>query len=295
MRNLREVLKEAELGRVAIGHFNISDSTQFNAIVSAASAVMVPVIIGVSEGEESFIGMHNAVSLVKGARARGIEVYLNADHHHSVESCKAAIDAGFDAVIFDGVKLSAEENISKTREVVEYAREVEAQRQAQGDQDASILVEAELGYIGTSSKMLDEVPDGAGLEKTTPEQARDFVQATGVDLLAPSVGNLHGMLKSGNPKLDIERIASVREASGVPLVLHGGSGISDEDFSAGIAAGMVIVHINTEIRRAYREGIEQAFKDDREQIAPYKYMNKGYDALRDVVVKRLSLFNTAQN
>lgn len=264
----------------ALGHFNISDSTQFNAIIRAAREVGVPVWVGVSEGEEDFIGLENVVALVRAARARGQEVYLNADHHHSVESCKRAIDAGFDAVIFDGVRLSMEENIAATREVVAYAHE------------RGVLVEGELGYIGTSSKLLDEVPEGAGLEKTTPEQAKAFVDATGVDLLAPSVGNLHGMLKSGNPKLDIERIAAIHAA--VPettLVLHGGSGISDDDFRAAIEAGIGLVHINTEIRKAYREGIEAAFTADAAEVAPYKYLNKGRDAVTVVVKSRLQLFN----
>lgn len=266
----------------ALGHFNVSDSTQFNAILAAAQDVGTPVWIGVSEGEEAFIGVDNIAALVRAARERGIEVYLNADHHHSIEGCKRSIDAGFDAVIFDGVELSYEENIEKTKEVVEYAHE------------RGVLVEGELGYIGTSSKMLDEVPEGAGLEMTTPEQAQDFVARTGVDMIAPSVGNLHGMLKEGNPKLDIERIAAIKAA--VPdttLVLHGGSGISDDDFRAAIEAGIGIVHINTEIRKAYREGIESALANDPTQITPYKYLNKGYDAVKAVVMERLILFTNS--
>lgn len=278
---LREVLQHAaEHGR-AIGHFNVSDSTQFNAIYDAAKELQAPVIIGVSEGERDFIGLHQVAALVRAMREKDdFPIFLNADHHHSVEGCKAAIDAGFDAVIFDGVKLPIEEAVARTKEVVAYAH-------ASG---RDVLVEGELGYIGMSSKLLDEVPEGAGLEKTTPEQVADFVRQTGVDLLAPSVGNLHGMLKEGNPRLDIPRIEEIAKAAGVPLVLHGGSGTSDEDFIAAIKSGMRIVHINTEIRVAYRKGIENALAADKEEIAPYKYLARGREAVKEIVYKRIKLF-----
>ncbi len=283
MRTLREVLQDVNGRKVAVGHFNISDSTQFNAIVSAAQNVGVPVLIGVSEGEKKFIGIENAVALVHAARKRGIEVYLNLDHGHSVDDCKEAIDAGFDSVMFDGSKLSIEENMEKTREVVAYAKA----------SSREILVEGELGYIGSSSKMLDAVPEDVESAMTTPEQAREFVEQTGVDILAPSVGNLHGMLKGmQNPAIDIDRVKQIAEA--VPettLVLHGGSGLSDDDFTDAIRAGVSIVHINTEIRRAYRAGIEQALEADTEQVAPYKYLNKGLDAVAEVVKERLVLFS----
>lgn len=285
MRTLKEVLQDAQEHKVAVGHFNISDSTQFNAIVDAASKLALPVIIGVSEGEKNFIGMHNAVALARAAREQGREVYLNLDHGHSVEDCKEAVDAGFDSVMFDGSKLSLEENLSKTREVVEYAR------QHRGS--TSVLVEGELGYIGSSSKMLDAVPEDVEDVMTTKEQAKGFVEATGIDLLAPSVGNLHGMLKGrANPAIDIARIVEIAQV--VPntvLVLHGGSGLSDEDFTQAIASGINAVHINTEIRRAYRKGIEQALVSDPDQVAPYKYLNSGRDAVSEVVKSRLQLFN----
>jgi len=283
MRSLREVLEEAREKRVAVGHFNFSDSTQFNAILQAAQELSVPVIVGVSEGEENFVKMENAVALVQAARTKGFEIYLNADHHKSVEACKAVIDAGYDSVIFDGVELPLEENIAKTREVVEYAR----------NSGRDVIVEAELGYIGTSSKMLDEVPEDV-LSASLPsvEDALNFVNETGVDALAPAVGNLHGMLKNmPNPDLKIDLIESLREAlPDTHFVLHGGSGIKDEDFKRAIKAGMNCVHINTEIRKAYREGIEEGLKDEN-QIAPYKYIAPGKEKMKEVVKARLKLFN----
>ncbi|MBI4068297.1 class II fructose-bisphosphate aldolase [Candidatus Kaiserbacteria bacterium] len=282
MESLREVLQHAASNGRAVGHFNVSDSTQFNAIYAAAKELDAPVIIGVSEGERDFIGVHQIAALVRAVREKeDYPIFLNADHHHSIDGCKAAIDAGFDAVIIDGAKLSEEENTAQTKQVVAYARAC----------GRDVIVEAELGYIGTSSTLLDAVPEGAGLDMTTPELAERFVKATGIDLLAPSVGNIHGMLKHvPEPRLDIPRIEAIAQICGVPLVLHGGSGNSEEDFIAAIKVGMRIVHINTEIRVAYRSGIEQALGDDPEEVAPYKYLGHGRDAVKDIVYKKIKLF-----
>jgi fructose-bisphosphate aldolase class II len=280
---LREIVADAQKKKIAIGHFNISDSNQLNGIAAAARELQLPIIIGVSEGEREFLGLKQTVALTRAAAAEfGIPVFVNADHTYSADGCKAAVDAGFDAVIYDGAKLSDEENATHAKEVVAYAR--------QSGRD--VLVEAELGYIGTSSKVLDAIPEGAGLNMTTPEQAEAFVRETGIDLLAPSVGNIHGMLKNvPEPRLDIPRIESVAKSAGVPLVLHGGSGTSDEDFKAAIKAGIAIVHINTEIRVAYRKGLEEALAADKDEVAPYKYLAAGRDAVQKVVKERLSLFS----
>lgn len=279
MRTLREVVEDAKNRHIAIGHFNVSDSTQLNTIAETARELGVPVIIGVSEGERKFIGVRQVSAIVHALRDAGQEIYLNADHTYSFELCKEAIDAGFDAVIFDGSELPLAENTTKAKEVVAYAR-------AAG---RDVLVEGELGYIGRSSKLLDAIPEGAGLDKTDPVDAAQFVKNTGIDFLAPSVGNIHGMLKNQpDPRLDIERIAAVSSAVGIPLVLHGGSGNSEEDFRAAIKAGIAIVHINTEIRVAYRKGIEEGLKG--EEIAPYKYLAEGGKKMKEVVRAKLALF-----
>ena len=281
---LREALEGARVKGHAVCHFNISDSTQLNGICAAAAELRVPVIIGVSEGEREFVGLKKTVAMAFAATEEyGIPVFVNADHTHSIEGCKAAIEAGCDAVIFDGAKLSLDENIATTKQVVALARA----------EDRDILVEAELGYIGTSSKVLDERPEGAGVELTKPDDAARFVHETGIDLLAPSVGNLHGMLKSGNPRLNIERISAIALATEKPLVLHGGSGIADDDFRAAIRAGMRIVHINTEIRVAYRKGIEAGLAKDPSETTPGKYLDHGRDAVMRVVRERLALFSGA--
>lgn len=283
MKNLREYIKEAAEKKVAIGHFNISDSEGFRAVVDAANELGVPVIIGVSEGERDFIGVDAVVALVKSERENGRPVFLNADHSYSFERVKEAVDAGFDAVIIDGAAIPLEENISMTKKCVEYARSI----------NPEVLVEAEIGFIGKSSKILDAIPEGVSeATQTTPEEAKNFVDTTGIDLLAPSVGNVHGMVKGGNPKLNIERIKGISESVDTPLVLHGGSGISDEDFLQAIDAGIRIIHINTEIRKAYKEGIEEGIES--EEVAPYKFLAEGVEEMKKVITDRLKLFNKMQ-
>lgn len=284
MKTLKEVIKESSEKGTAVGHFNISNIEGLWAIFNAARTLNVPVIVGLSEGERDFVGVKQAVALVKSLREEfDYPVFINADHTYSVERVKEAVDAGFDAVIFDGAKLPLEENIAKTKECVAYARE----------SGRDVLVEAELGYIGTSSKLLDSVPEGVTLDQlTTPEDAKRFVQETGVDLFSPSVGNIHGMLKGvSNPELNIGRIKEISEATGVSLVLHGGSGISDPNFVDAIASGIDIVHINTEIRVAYRDALKQFLSENPDEIAPYKIMKPAVLAMQKVIEARLKLFN----
>lgn len=288
MKTLREVISEADEKKVAVGHFNISDTEQLWAIFNASRELNLPIIIGTSEGERDFIGVKQAVALVKSIRDEfDYPIFLNADHTYSFERVKEAIDAGYDSVIFDSNKnkLSYEENISVTKQCVEYAR----------NSGRDVLVEAELGDIGMSSKVLDEIPEGAEVTEdmlTKPKVLKEFVEKTGVDLIAPAVGNLHGMLKHGkNPNINIERVKELREIGGVPMVLHGGSGISDEDFVKAIQSGISVVHINTEIRRAYREGIESSLQENKDEIAPYRFMKVGQENVQKVVSERLKLFN----
>ena len=282
MHTLREAIIQAREGKYAIGHFNVSDSNQVNAVIAAAQAIGVPVIIGASEGERAFIGMHNLAALVKSAQAEGKQVYLNADHTYSVEGVKAVIDAGYDAVIFDGSHLPVDENIEKTKEIVAYARAC----------GRDVIVEAEIGRIGTSSKLLDAPPADMDANLTTTEEALHFVTETGVDLLAPAVGTMHGRLKGGGePKIDLARITAIRDAVNIPLVLHGGSGSSDEDLAAVGPAGCCIVHINTDIRIAYRKGIEEALAANADEIAPYKFLAQGVAGVQYITEKYLRLFS----
>ncbi|MBI2618214.1 class II fructose-bisphosphate aldolase [Candidatus Kaiserbacteria bacterium] len=289
-KTLRECIKDAESRKVAIGHFNISDSEALRAVFDTARKLNVPVIIGTSEGEREFIGQKQAVAMVKSLREEfDYPIFINADHTYSLKKAKEAIDTGYDAVIFDGTKLPFEENIQETKKIVAYAKKESMNR------EQSVLIEGEIGFIGTSSKLLNELPAGVSVGEnmlTKPEEVAQYVKETGVDLVAPAVGNIHGMLKHAkNPHLNIERIKALRAAANIPLVLHGGSGIPDDDFKKAIAAGISVIHINTEVRLAYREGIERGLENDKDEIAPYRLMKKGVENMAKVVEKRLRLFN----
>lgn len=284
MQTLRGTIAAAADAKRAIGHFNISTTDALWAIFDAARAAHLPVIIGVSEGERKFIGARQAVALVKSLRDEFKHpIFINADHTYSFEGVKEAIDLGFDAAIFDGAQLPFDENIAITKKCVEYARSV----------NPDIVVEGELGYIGKSSEIIDAVPEGV-LEagKTTPEDARAFVTRTGVDLFAPSVGNIHGIVKSGNPALDSKLIKEIRDATGIPLVLHGGSGSTDEEFVSAAHAGAAIIHINTEIRKAWRDGLATALKENPNEVAPYKLLKGAKEKVQKIIEQRIKLFNS---
>lgn len=296
MKTLRQAIQEAEKNKVAIGHFNISELAGLKGIFKAALEISkyrnieIPVIIGVSEGEAGFIGYRQVAALVKSLREEyNYPIFLNADHAKSLEKIKEAVEAGFDAVLFDAGKSPFEENIKKTKEAVEYVKSASASRRTE------ILVEAELGYLGSSSVILKEIPKDATIKKedlTKPEEAARFVKETKVDLLAPAVGNIHGMFKNTpNPNLDIERIKEIREAAGVPLVLHGGSGIIDDDFLQAIDAGISIIHINTELRLAWRKGMDKALKENPEEITPYKLLPLAVEEIKKVAYNRLKLWS----
>lgn len=284
MKTLRETIKEADDKNIAVGHFNISNLEGLHGIFNAARKLQVPVIIGVSEGERDFVGVRETAALVKTLREQyDYPIYLNADHTYSFERVKEAIDAGYDSVIFDGAKLSIEENIALAKQCVEYARSV----------GRDVLVEAELGYIGQSSKLLDAIPEGVDFDNlTTKEQALEYVQATGIDLFAPAVGNVHGMIGVGkDPELNVARVKEIREAVGIPLVLHGASGNTKEEIQACIREGVAIVHINTEIRVAFRDAIRDYMAANPKEVAPYKILQSGVDAVERVVTEKLKMFN----
>lgn len=287
-QSLKTLIKEARENRRAIGHFNVSNLDAIHAIVEAAEQLNVPVILGATEGEQEYIDTDILVAIVNSIKKNSkVPVFLNADHHYSFESVKRALDAGFDMAIIDLVKLPLNENIKITKQCVEYAHNLAKET------GREILIEAELGFIGQSSKMLDSIPDGIGEETMTkPEDAKYFIDQTGIDLLAPSVGNIHGMVKTGEPRLYPERVKEIYEATGITMVLHGASGNTDEDVRACIDAGIGIVHINTEIRVAYKNALVQSLtKDNKDEIAPYKYLPIAKDAIKQVVLEKLKVFN----
>ena len=288
MKTLKEYLQEAQENKRAIAHFNVANSDMLMAVFAGAKKVSeeygekIPVVIGLSEGERDSFGVTQAVDYIMSLRnEHDYPIFLNADHTYSVERTLEAIDAGFDMVIYDGAKISHEENLENTKKVVAYRNEI----------NPDCLVEAEFGFIGGGSDIKDSIPEGVSeATMTKPDEAKKFVHDSGIDLLAPSVGNLHGMVKSGNPALNPERVSAILEATGTPLVLHGGSGSTDEDFVAVIKAGISLIHISTELRVGYRKGIEEAFEADADVLAPYKYFKQAQTNVMLIVEDRMKLF-----
>lgn len=317
MKTLRQYIQDARETGTAIGHFNISNIEALNGIVKAAQKLNVPVVIGVSEGERDFIGVHQVSALVRSLRQKlNHPIFLNADHTYSFERVKEAIDAGFDMVITDHAGTDMQANIDFTRQAVQYAKEVNEKR-ANGtsprdgsDSDASgksslnmpqeVLVEAEIGYIGKSSKVLDGVPAEIPLDEngnialsalTTAEDAAMFVRETGIDLLAPAVGNIHGIVKNAQPKLNIARIAEIAASTDAPLVLHGASGIGNDELAAAVEAGISMVHYNTELRIAYRDAVRDFLTQNPNEVAPYKFLANAVEAVERVVEEKLRVMN----
>ncbi|TSC69185.1 MAG: fructose-bisphosphate aldolase, class II [Parcubacteria group bacterium Gr01-1014_66] len=284
MESLSLVLERAGREHWAVGHFNISELDHMRAIVDACKNVGAPVMIGLSEGERTHIGLMAAVRLRDIFRyEHQIPVFLNADHSQHVENAKAAIDAGFDSIHIDLSLTEFSENIAGTREIVEYARV----------KNPDISVEGELGYLRGESKVMQEKIEVSHEDYTKREQASAFVKETGVDRLAIVVGNIHG-LSLGEPDLDIERIRQIRAAtpSHVALVLHAGSGIPDAQIRAAIQAGIANIHINTDLRVAYVNALRKSLEEQPDEVAMYKLDTSAMEAMKDVVKEKLILFGS---
>ena len=195
--------------------FNFSELVVLKAAAEAAGELGVPVVMGVSESEREFLGVRQAAALVQSIREeKGRELFLNADHTHSIAKAEEAARAGFDMIVFDASEKRLEENIAETRRAAEAVKSIRP----------SILVEGEVGYVGSGSEIHEKRPDNIRL--TEPEEAMEFVAGTKVDLLSPSVGTTHGMLRSmirgtERKRLDIQRIAAIKKIAGIPLTLHG--------------------------------------------------------------------------
>lgn len=289
MQPLKEFIKENLANKTAIGHFNVSTLDGIWAVADSAFELKVPVIVGLSEGERDFVGIDQAVSIIKSIRTkRDQPIFLNADHTYSFDRVQEAILAGFDSVIFDGASLSLEENISITKKCVEFAKGHPLEN------GEKVLVEGELGFIGKSSKILDSIPEGAVVgdeSMTKTEDAKRFVEETGIDLLAPAVGNIHGVVRGGDPALNTVRVGEISKNINIPLVLHGASGNTESDIKESIKAGVAIVHVNTELRIAYRAGLVKSLSEDHEEISPYKYLRPAKQAMQKVVAEKIRIFS----
>ncbi|HCR55774.1 TPA: ketose-bisphosphate aldolase [Candidatus Saccharibacteria bacterium] len=283
----RHLMQRSRQQHFAVGAFNIDNQETLIAIARAAQKLQAPVLVEVSDGEVEALGIENVRDLVDNYKAEyGVEMYINLDHSPTVESCKRAIDAGYEFIHIDisqaNHDASEEDIIAQTKEVVEYAKFTGA------------LVESEPHYFGGSSNVHKEEIDYEEIKKTfsTPDGAKAFVEATGIDTFAAAVGNLHG--KYPVPKeLDLELLSRIREAIGCQISLHGGSGTPLHYFEDAAKIGVSKININSDMRYAFRTTMEEALKLHPDEFAVVKLMNDVKDAVQAVVEEKIHAFGSA--
>ena len=271
----------------AVGAFNIDNQETLIAIARAAQKTNSPVLIEVSQGEVEALGLENVRDMVDNYREEyGIEMYLNLDHSPTVEACKRAIDAGYEFIHIDISQANHdapyEEIVAKTKEVVEYAKFTGA------------LVESEPHYFAGGSNVHDEGIDYEEIKKTfsTPEGAKEFVDATGIDTFAAAIGNLHG--KYNVPKeLDLELLGRIRAAIECQISLHGGSGTPLHYFEDAARGGVSKININTDMRVVFRESLEKVLRENPTEYAVVKLMPQVYEAVQVVVEEKINAFGSA--
>lgn len=283
----RLLWKRTKEEKFAVGAFNIDNQETLVAIVRAAKNKNSPVLVELSHGEVEAMGLFNARALVDNYKKEfGVEIYINLDHSPSVDAAKKGIDAGFEFIHIDLSQekkdASLDEIITATREVVEYAKHTGA------------LVESEPHYFGGSSNVHTEAIDYEEIKKTfsTPEGAKAFVDATGIDTFAAAIGNLHG--KYPVPKmLDIELLRRIRDAIPCAISLHGGSGTPPEYFKQAIEVGVSKVNINSDMRYAFRTELENQLKNNPDEYAIVKLIKPVEDAVQKVVEEKIEMFGSA--
>lgn len=271
----------------AVGAFNIDNQETLIAVCKAAAKLQSPVLVEVSDGEVKAMGLENIRDLVDNYKDEyGIEMYINLDHSPNVDDCKRAIDAGYEFIHIDISQANHDattaEIIEKTKEVVEYAKFTGA------------LVESEPHYFGGSSNVHEESIDYEEIKKTfsTPEGAKEFIDATGIDTFAAAIGNLHG--KYPVPKeLDLELLQRIRDAIDCGISLHGGSGTPLHFFQEAAKIGVSKININSDMRYVFRKTLEKVLADHPNEYAVVKLMPEVYTAVQEVVEEKIQAFGSA--
>ena len=274
--NSIEMLQNAKKGKYAIPQFNINNLEWTKYILEECQKNNVPVILGVSEGAAKYMGGFNVVyGLVNGLiKDLGItiNVCLHLDHGSSFEVCKSAIDAGFTSVMIDASKYEIDENIKITKQVVDYAHE------------KGISVEAEVGHIGGNE-------DGISSEiyHATLEDCIKLKENTNIDSIAPALGSVHGLYK-GLPNLNFERMKLINKTLDIPLVLHGGTGIPENDIKTAIECGISKININTELQVAWHTSLVYFIRSNENIYDPRKVIGSGQDSMKCVISDKIKLF-----
>lgn len=273
--NSKQMLLEAKEKKYAIPQFNINNLEWTKAILEKCNEMNLPVILGVSEGAIKYMGGCNTVvgmvkGLIKDLNIQ-IPVCLHVDHGQSFELCKKAIDAGFTSVMIDASKYPLDENFKITKEVVDYAHE------------KNVTVEAEVGHIGGTEDNITSNANNATLEDCLE------ISKTGIDSLAPALGSVHGLYK-GKPNLDFKTMKEINDNLEIPLVLHGGTGIPDNDIKKAIECGISKININTELQIAWHNDVVKFVKEFESVYDPRKVIGSGKNAMLKAIEDKNILF-----
>ncbi|MCM3239855.1 fructose-bisphosphate aldolase [Heyndrickxia oleronia] len=278
--SMTEMLNKAKEGHYAVGQFNINNLEFTQAILLAAEEEKSPVILGVSEGAGRYIGgFKTVVKMVEGLMEDykiTVPVAIHLDHGSSYDKCKEAIDAGFTSVMIDASHHPFEENVAITSKVVEYAHAKD------------VSVEAELGTVGGQE---DDVVAN-GVIYADPNECQELVKRTGIDTLAPALGSVHGPYK-GEPNLGFKEMEEIGNATGLPLVLHGGTGIPTKDIQKAISLGTAKINVNTENQIASAKKVREVLAADAEMYDPRKYLGPARDAIKETVIGKIREFGSS--
>jgi fructose-bisphosphate aldolase, class II len=278
--SMKEMLTKALNEGYAVGQFNINNLEWTQAILAAAEVEKSPVILGVSEGAARHIGGFTVVTaMVKALMDEmkiTVPVAIHLDHGSSLEKCKAAVDAGFTSVMIDASHFPFEENVKITQQVVEYAHQ------------RGVSVEAELGTVGGQED--DVIADG--VIYADPKECEQLVKFTGIDCLAPALGSVHGPYK-GEPNLGLKEMEEICKMIGLPLVLHGGTGIPTDQIKRSITLGTAKINVNTENQIAFTKAVRAALNTDPDVYDPRKYMGPGREAIKETVIGKIREFGSS--
>ena len=278
LESMTKMLRKAFDEHYAVGQFNINNVEWTSAVLEEAEKTRTPVILGVTSSAAKYMGgWHTVVGLVKGLMEDlkiTVPVALHVDHGGSFEVCKAAIDAGFTSVMIDGSKLPIDENIAVVKKVVDYAHE------------RGVSVEAELGKVGGQEDNV--VAETMYADK---DECVRMVKETGIDFLAPALGSVHGPYH-GEPKLGFKEMKEIAEATNIPLVLHGGSGIPNEQLRMAIDRGTAKIDINTECQQAWTAIVREVLAKDPKVYDPRKIIGPGREGIKEVVRTKATIFGS---
>jgi len=267
-----QILSDARNGRYAVGAFNVENMEMVMAVIQAAEELNAPVILQTTPSTVKYAGLDLYLANVKTAAERAkVPVVLHLDHGSDFRLAMQALRTGYTSIMIDGSHEAFEANMELSRRVVEACM------------PSNIPVEAELGKVGGKE---DDLDGGEGSAYTDPEEAKIFVEKTGVNSLAVAIGTAHGIYK-GEPKLDLERLSEIARAVAIPLVLHGASGLPDATVKMAIERGICKVNYATELRIAYSEGVKEVLKENPETIDPKKYGSAGISKVKQFVKEKM--------